>query len=601
MGAEIEEPASVTLLSGNEAIAHSAYASGVGTAFGYPGTPSTEILEELVKFSPLGVYCEWSPNEKVALEAAAGASVAGARSLVTMKLVGLNVAADPLMTLSYTGVRGGLVIVVADDPGQDSSQTEQDTRHYARLAKVPVLEPGNAEEAYDFTAEAFEISERYRCPVILRTTTCVSHSRGLVRERKSPRAANAVAFERNVEQFVPLPVWGRKLRVKVEERLDAQTADAARSALNRVIGAQDSRLGIISHGVTAYHCAEVIPEAAVLKTGWGFPFPDELFISFARGKDRLIVVEEGDPILEEHVKSLGLACEGKGLVPRCGEITPSVIYGVKRRIFPERELPELPAPPPEAQGLPSRPPMLCPGCPHRGMFYALTHFDVVVCGDIGCYSLGVFPPLNRTDTILCMGAGFTMAHGMQKAGEKRPVVGIVGDSTFFHSGITGLLDVVYNRGISTLIVADNRITAMTGHQEHPGTGVTLMGEATKQASIEAVARACGIDRIRVCSPYDQKGFTEALREELAAEEPSLIISRAPCPLHVKRRLGPVRMILQDVCKGCGACLKCGCPAIELTGGKKPKINPVACMGCSLCSGICRFGAIVPVQEDVQRR
>ncbi len=579
------------LLTGNEAIARGAFEGGMTAAFGYPGTPSTEILENLAKFKDQGVYAEWSPNEKVALEAAAGASVAGARTLVTMKLVGLNVAADPLMTLSYVGVRGGMVVVVADDPGQDSSQTEQDTRHYARLAKVPCLEPADAAEARDFVVKGFELSEKWRCPVILRTTTCVAHSRALVEERE-PRPRNETKFERDVPQFVPLPVYGRVLRRKVEERLDAQAAEAASSDFNSVIRRPGRAFGIVSHGVTALHAAEVFPDASILKIGWGWPFPAALLRDFAASVDRLLVVEEGDPILEERVRSLGIACDGKNVVPRCGELTPARLHDVRRALFPELALPPLPAPVPEAADLPARPPMLCPGCPHRGLFLALTHFDVIVTGDIGCYSLGAFPPLSRTDTILCMGAGFTMAHGMQKAGEKKPIVGVVGDSTFFHSGITGLLDAVYNKSAATFVVVDNRITAMTGHQDHPGTGVTLLGEETKAASIEGIARACGVERIRVVDPYDQKATVEALREEIAAPEPSLVISRAPCPLHVKKRLGPARAIDPAKCVGCKACLKCGCPSLELRDGGRPSVNATTCIGCGLCDQLCRFGALV---------
>ena len=582
------------LLSGNEALAQGAFDGGVTAAFGYPGTPSTEILENLARYAAEGVYCEWSPNEKVALESAAGAAMAGARSIATMKHVGLNVAADPLLTLGYTGVVGGLVICVADDPGQHSSQTEQDTRHYARLAKVPILEPANAQEAYDFLIEGFAISEQYRCPVILRTTTCVSHSRCLVRTGPR-RPRNTTAFVPNVQQFVPLPIWGRKLRVKVEDRLDAQAADAAQHpALNRVWPGTD-RLGLVSSGVTALHCREIFPDAPLLKLGWAFPFPDALIREFAASVDRLVVIEEGDPILEEHIRSLGIACEGKSVVPRCGELTPARIVEAKARLE-GREV-ALPQPVAEAADLPGRPPLLCAGCPHRALFNALKRFDVRVSGDIGCYSLGVFPPLNRTDTILCMGGGFTVAHGMAKAGEPKPVVGIVGDSTFFHSGITGLLDIVYNRGNTTMIVVDNRITAMTGHQEHPGTGVTLMGQPTKAASIEAIAKACGVGRIRVCNPYDQKTLVETLREELAADEPSLIISRAPCPLHLKRRLAPQRRIDPNACRNCRACLGCGCPAIESSGRQeKPTINPTVCMGCSLCQALCMFDAISSVPE-----
>ncbi len=576
------------LLSGNEALALGAYEGGVTAAFGYPGTPSTEILECLVQHANEGVYCEWSPNEKVALEAAAGAAMAGARSLVTMKCVGLNVAADPMMTLAYTGVVGGMVICVADDPGQHSSQTEQDTRQYARMSKLPILEPANAQEARDFMLEAFDLSEKYGCPVILRTTTCVSHSRCLV-EPGVRRKQNETKFVKNDPQFIPLPLWGRKLRVKAEARLDAQALDSSASKTLNKIYEGDGELGIISSGVTALHCREIFPEASLLKLGWAFPFPDDLIRQFASTVKRLVIIEEVDPILEEHVKSLGIACDGKNLVPRCGELTPARVFEVREKL--NGRVPTLPQPVAEAADLPNRPPILCPGCPHRGLFLGLTKFDVIVSGDIGCYSLGVFPPLSRTDTMLCMGGGFTVGHGMQKAGEKRPIVGIVGDSTFFHSGITGLLDVVYNKGTTTLIVVDNSITAMTGHQDHPGTGVTLMGEKTKTASIEAVAKACGIERIYVINPYDQKHLVEILKAELAADSPSLIISRAPCPLHVKKRINEPRFIDPNKCKKCMACLKCGCPAIELNESDMPRINPVICMGCTLCQSQCKFGAI----------
>ncbi len=580
------------LFSGNEAIALGAYEGGCTAAFGYPGTPSTEILENLVNYK--SVYCEWSPNEKVALEAAAGASFTGVRTLVTMKLVGLNVAADPLLTLSYLGAVGGMVIVVADDPGQHSSQTEQDTRHYARLAKVPVLEPGNAAECRDMVIAAFEISEKFRTPVILRTTTCVSHSRGLL-ERGIPRMQNKAEFKHEPSRFVPLPNWGRRMRREVEARLDDMAAAAAgRNDLNTVlhgnVAAENGRKppGIISHGVTALHCREIFPEADILKLGWAFPFPDGLIRKFADSVEKLIVIEEGDPILEEHIKSLGIACDGKNIVPRCGELVPARIFEVKAAWTGSGET--LPAPVPEAAELPGRPPVFCAACPHRALFYALGKFDIIVCGDIGCYTLGVYPPLSRTDTCLCMGGGFTVAHGMEKAGEQKKIVGLLGDSTFFHSGITGLLDVVYNKGATTLIVLDNRITAMTGHQEHPGTGHTLMGDVTQSLSIEAIAKACGVNRVFVCDPFDQKMLHETLKRELEMPEPSLIISRAPCPLHEKRRPEP-RKIDPEKCRNCKACLKCGCPGIAVNAEGKVSIDPVLCMGCGLCADICKFSAI----------
>lgn len=575
------------LFSGNEAIARGAWEAGVKTAFGYPGTPSTEILENFARYP--GVYAEWSPNEKVALEAAVGASLAGARSFVTMKHVGLNVAADPLMTLSYIGVRAGLVIVVADDPGQHSSQTEQDTRHYARLAKVPIIEPGNAGECREYMIRAFELSEKYCCPVILRTTTCVSHSRFLT-DTAERQEHPFPPFTSNPSQYVPLPVWGRKLRVKIEERLDAQAADNAADPAWHHEFTRQPDLGIISSGVTALHCLDVFPDATILKLGWSWPFPDDLLRAFAAKVKRLVVIEEGDPILEEHVHALGLKADGKNVVPRTGELTPARLALVKAAL--EGRNADPPAPLPSAADLPTRPPILCAGCPHRGIFYALAQFDVVVTGDIGCYSLGVFPPLSRTDVVLCMGGGFTMAHGMTKADETRPVVGVVGDSTFFHSGITGLLNIVYNRSPATCIVVDNRTTAMTGHQEHPGTGCTLQGEKTASASIEAIARACGVKRIQIVNPYNIAETTRVLKEELSAQEPSLIISRAPCILKEKKAIGKPYAIDPQKCKNCRACLKLGCPAIEAADKRtKPTINQQLCTGCSLCAQVCRFEAI----------
>jgi len=576
-------------LTGNEALARGAWEAGVAAAFGYPGTPSTEILENLVKYPD--VYCEWSPNEKVALEAAAGAAIGGVRSLVTMKCVGLNVASDPMMTLSYTGIIAGMVIIVADDPGQHSSQTEQDTRHYARLAKLPVLEPGNSIECRSFIMRAFDLSEKYRCPVLIRSTTSVSHSRFSV-ETADRVSRERIPFEKKPSQFVPLPLWGRKLRALVEERMVSQAAESsADQQLNTVFrGDGHHRLGIVSAGLPALECVEEFPEAAVLKLGWAWPFPDDLLRRFATTVEEIAVIEEGDPILEEHLRSLGIACRGKDVTPRCGELTPEVIAGVHARLDGREFTPV--APLPEAADLPGRPPMLCAGCPHRGLFYALAQFDVIVTGDIGCYTLGVFPPLERTDIVLCMGGGFTMAHGLSKAGETRPVVGIVGDSTFFHSGITGLLNLVYNQGNATLVVTDNHTTAMTGHQDHPGTGRTLMGKPAPAADIEAIARACGMKRVRTVNPYDTKAMHEVFQEELFCGEPSLVISRAPCVLHDKTAVKPAPHIDPAACKNCKTCLKLGCPALETPDRKgKPVINAQLCTGCGMCTQICPFHAI----------
>jgi indolepyruvate ferredoxin oxidoreductase alpha subunit len=580
-----------TLLTGNEAVARGAWEAGVTAAFGYPGTPSTEILENLAKRKN-DVYLEWAPNEKVAFEAATGASYAGARTIVTMKHVGLNVAADPLMTLSYVGSEGGMIICVADDPGQHSSQNEQDSRHFARFAKIPVLEPADSGEALACMRYGFELSERNKVPVMLRLTTRVSHSRSLVEtgDRTPPKAAH---FERNPARFCPLPVWGREMRKKVEARLGDLRAEAEKSPLNR-IEAGDKKLGIIAEGLAYGYVREVFPEASVLKLGFAWPYPDALIREFASSVDRLVVVEENEDILEEHVRAMGIACVGRDMLSGVGELSVPKLLTLRDRlagISPEKAYAP-PKPIADAADLPARPPVLCPGCPHRGLFFALTKHDVLVTGDIGCYSLAVFPPLSRTDTVLCMGGGFSVAQGIDKAGEKRRVVGVVGDSTFFHSGITGMIDVVYNKGKSVLVVLDNRTTAMTGHQDHPGTGVTLMGEATTAISIEDVGRACGMKRIATVNPYDLKATEKAVAEALASEETSLIVTRAPCPLRTRKPVGALRAIDHAACKSCLACVKLGCPAIEVTEkGKKPTINQEICAGCNLCEQTCPFGAI----------
>ena len=583
----------ITLLTGNEAVALGAWAAGVSAAFGYPGTPSTEILENLSRHKD-DVYLEWSPNEKVAFEAAVGASYAGVRAIVTMKHVGLNVAADPLMTFSYTGSGGGMLVCVADDPGQHSSQNEQDSRHFARFAKIPVLEPADSDEAYRFMRYGFELSERFGTPVMIRLTTRVSHSRSLVHtaDRIAPLVAN---FERNPSRFCPLPVWGREMRKKVETRLAALAAEADKSPLNSIEWG-DRSLGFIAEGLAWNYVKEVFPGASVLKLGWAWPYPDALIRDFASGVRRLVIVEENEDILEEHVKSLGIACSGRDLLSGVGELSVPKLLGLRTALGIDGPS-GLPAPVPEAADLPARPPVLCPGCPHRGLFFSLVKHDVLVTGDIGCYSLAVFPPLSRTDTILCMGGGFSVAQGIDKSGEKRRVVGVVGDSTFFHSGITGLLDVVYNKGRSVLVVLDNRTTAMTGHQDNPGTGKTLMGEPTVAVSVEAIGKACGMKNVVTVNPYDLKATGEAVDAALASEETSLIVARAPCPLRERTRVGPRREIVANSCKNCHACLKLGCPAIESASkADKPSISGELCAGCGLCDQVCKFGAIRTVTE-----
>jgi indolepyruvate ferredoxin oxidoreductase, alpha subunit len=586
------------LLSGNEAIARGAWEAGVTFASGYPGTPSTEILESARAYGA-DLYCEWSPNEKVAMEVAAGASLAGARAIVTMKHVGLNVAADPLMTLSYIGTVGGLVVISADDPGMHSSQNEQDTRHYARFGKVPVLEPSDSQEAKDFVSLGLAISEKHSTPVILRTTTRVSHSSSVVSLGDRLKGRVMPEFQKNPQRFVPIPLYGRSMRLRVEERTRALAAEACSSPANRIEWG-DRGLGVIAEGIAYQYVKEILPEASVLKIGWPWPFPDDLLRSFAAGVKRLLIVEELDGIMEEHVRSLGIACEGHDLVPAIGELSPDILAAALRKSVPGVALPARPVDVKQAAlaaDLPARPPVLCPACPHRGVFFSLGKLDVIVTGDIGCYSLGVFPPLKRIDTILCMGGGISMAHGMQKAREPRPnsgadapspgkpIVGIVGDSTFFHSGITGLLDIAYNRGAATIIVADNRTTAMTGHQEHPGTGRTLLGEPTNQASIEEIGRACGIRNIATVNPYDLKATTEILRKAVESPEPWLVVTRAPCPLYLKKNPGLPRRVNQDLCRKCKACLRLGCPAIEWVDGAV-RVNELLCGGCGMCGEVC---------------
>ncbi len=596
------------LLSGNEAIARGALEAGVTVVSGYPGTPSTEILENIGKLYGDKMFAEWAPNEKVAFETAAGASTTGARAMTTMKHVGLNVAADPLMTLAYVGVVGGFVAVVADDPGMNSSQNEQDTRQFARFAKVPVFEPADAAEAKSFILAAYDISEKFGTPTILRSSTTVSHSRGVV-ELAEPVALNRTpSFKSDPQRFVPIPAWARGMRVRLEERLEKLVEEASNSPLNRIEwnASGDRRVGIVTAGAAYQYVKEVFPEANVLKLVWLYPFPDRLIREFAAQVEQVIVVEELEDFLEEHIKALGINAFGKRLgdeklVPNIGALDVDVLKTVRAQLAanpataslfdaqetapaPTAELPTLPA-------LPARPPVLCPGCPHRGFFHALKKFDVVVSGDIGCYTLGVAPPLSSIDTVLCMGGGFTVAHGIDRAKNDRPVVGIVGDSTFFHSGITGLLDVAYNKGGATLVVLDNRVTAMTGHQENPGSGKTLLGEETFAASVAEIAKAAGFKNVVEVNPRDLAATTEALKTAIESPEPWLIVAKEPCPLAYRKKLEKIYRVDQDKCKKCGACVKLGCPAIERDADKTVRVNPAFCVDCKLCEQVCKFGAL----------
>jgi len=575
------------LLLGNEAFARGAYEAGITLAAAYPGTPSTETLQNIADKYKDVIFAEWAPNEKVAFEVAAGAALTGARALAVMKHVGLNVAADPLMTLSYTGVVGAFVAMVADDPGMHSSQNEQDTRHYARFAKIPILEPSDSQEAKDFIKLAVEISEEFNVPVIVRSGTRISHSRTLVAEEPRQESDKPIHFEKNPPRFVPIPLWARPMRVKVEERLNKLRKYAETCSANKIIW-QDTKLGIITNGVAYQYVREVFPEASVLKLGMSYPFPDALIREFAAGVEEILVVEELEDILEQHIKAMGIACRGKDVVPNIGELSPDALLKAAKK-------PPV-APPPELPfTMPMRPPVLCAGCPHRGVFYALTRIDdVIVAGDIGCYSLGVFPPLSGMDMIICMGGGVTLAHGVnmaQRNNEKpQKIVGMVGDSTFFHSGVTGLMDIAYNKGSSTIIVCDNRTTAMTGHQDHPGTGKTLMGEDTIIASIPEIGKACGYKNVKTVDPNDIKATIAVLKEATESPDPWLVVTEAPCPLHKRAVLGSP-LTITEKCTNCKICLKLGCPGLEKFGDEV-KINVHLCAGCKMCQSICPAKAIV---------
>ncbi len=588
------------LISGNEAIARGAYEAGVGVATAYPGTPSTEILEFLSRYE--GVYTEWSPNEKVAVEVALGASFAGVRAMASMKHVGLNVAADPLFTSAYTGIRGGLVIVTADDPDMHSSQNEQDNRNYAFAAKVPMLEPSDSAEARDFVKMAFRLSEEFDTPFLIRTTTRVSHVQGLVEIGEREESPVKPGIERMPEKFVMLPSNARRRRIILEERLKKLREFAETFEGNR-IELRDRKRGFITSGVSYLYVKEAFPEASVLKLGMVYPFPEDMIRSFAREVEEVIVVEELDPFIELHVKALGVKCKGKELIPPYGELNS---YIVRKAITGEERTLFMPV------NIPQRTPALCPGCPHRGVFYALSKLDVFVAGDIGCYTLGALNPLSAMDSCICMGAGIGNAHGMEKALGRDSLgkfVAVIGDSTFIHSGITGLIDIVYNNGFSTVVILDNRTTAMTGHQDHPGTGRRVTGEKGREIDFERLCRAIGIEHVYTVNPHDIKSTIDVLKREMNRPEPSVVITKHPCVLlpEMKKRKKPIYVVLQDKCVGCMACLKLGCPAIEWVplnreeakrlGFKErqkgyARINSVLCDGCGQCAPLCKSKAIV---------
>lgn len=573
------------ILIGNAAIARGAYEYGVRVATAYPGTPSTEITEEIAKFDEIDA--QWSTNEKVALEVGIGASIAGARTLVSMKHVGLNVAADPFMSVSYPGVNAGLVIAVADDPGQHSSQNEQDTRYFGMAAKVPIVEPSNSQECKDFVGAALEISEEFDTPVILRLTTRVSHSQGFV-EIEDRRDIPLRDYDQNPNKYIVAPAVAKRRRVIVEDRLRKLEEFAETTPLNTV-EYKDLKIGVITSGVAYEYSKEVLPDASFLKLGLSYPLPKEKIEEFIDKCDQVYVIEELEPIFEEKIRSWGLDVIGKEVIPTIGELSPSII----REAILGESIETLET---DFTGeIPARPPTLCPGCHHRGVFYVLKKLKLHVSGDIGCYTLAAFEPLAAMDTSICMGASIGMALGFEKARGKdfaKKSLAVIGDSTFLHSGITGLIDVVYNGGSTTTIILDNSITGMTGHQENPSTGFDLQGDPAPRVDFEAIARAVGVKRVRVVDAYDLVELEEIIEEEINADEPSVIITKRPCILIKRYDLAkePLRIDLEK-CTNCKICLRIGCPAIS-SKGDKMEINPILCVGCGLCTELCNFDAIV---------
>jgi indolepyruvate ferredoxin oxidoreductase, alpha subunit len=570
------------LLLGNAAIAEGAYEAGVKVVSSYPGTPSTEITESIVKYED--VYCEWAPNEKVAAETAIGASIAGARAMTCCKHVGLNVMADPVFTVSYTGVNGGLVICVADDPGMHSSQNEQDSRHYAKASKIMMLEPSDSSECKEFTKAAFKLSEQFGTPVFIRLTTRVSHSQSLV-EIEEPEKVELKEYVKNPGKYVMMPANAIKQHVVVEDRIKKLKEFAETTALNTVEYNSDE-IGIITSGITYMYAKEALGDkASYLKIGIPYPLPEKLFRDFDSKVKKIYVIEELDPILEEHCKSLGIEVIGKDAFTLLGEYSVNMI----KKVVLGEDAPDTTS----TEPIPVRPPVMCPGCPHRGTFYVLKKLGLTVSGDIGCYTLGAAAPLQTIDTTVCMGASVSAAHGMAKARGaefNKKLVSVIGDSTFIHSGITGLIDIVYNKGANTVIILDNSITGMTGHQDNPTTGKTIRGEATKQIDLELLCKAVGIDSVRIADPFDVKNFEQVVKEEVTKDEPSVIIAQRPCAL-LKSVKYTGHCVITDKCRNCKQCLKAGCPAISAKNGK-PFIDITQCNGCELCTHICPFDAIV---------
>ncbi len=567
------------LMLGNEAIARGVYESGTTVASAYPGTPSTEITEMIAKYDD--IYAEWAPNEKVALEVAIGSCFGGARSVAAMKHVGLNVAADPLFTVAYSGVNAGLVIFVADDPGMHSSQNEQDTRLIARAANVPVLEPSDSMECKEYVKIGMELSEKYDTPIIIRLTTRVSHSQGVV-ELGEKEEIGLKPYQKDIGKYVMTPANARVRHKVVEERMNKLASDIKALGLYKIEKA-NSKIGIITSGICYQYVKESGIDANILKLDMVNPLPLDIIEEFASQVETLYIVEELEPYIEEQIRAAGIKVRGKELFGKQGEIT---VRQIKKVLGIEVE--EIVAPKP----LPVRPPVLCPGCPHRSVYAVLKKMKLIVMGDIGCYTLGSMPPHLAMDACVCMGASIGMAHGMEKAQGRsfaKNVVGIIGDSTFIHSGITGLVDVVYNKGMSTIIIADNSTTGMTGHQQHPATGKTLKGEQAYAVDLEALCKAVGVPNVVVVDAYDMKAVEKALKEETVRDEPSVIITKAPCKLLIKEKWDTYQ-ICADNCLNCGLCAQLGCPALQ-KGETAVSINEALCAGCGLCESVCKKGAI----------
>ena len=570
------------LMLGNAAVARGLYEEGCSIVSSYPGTPSTEITEETAKFKE--IYCEWAPNEKVALESAFGASLAGKRAFCGMKHVGLNVAADPLFTIAYTGVNAGLIIGVADDPGMHSSQNEQDSRHHAIASKIPMVEPSDSQEAKDFVKIAYELSEKFDTPVLYKMCTRVAHSQSVV-ETKDRVELPTKTYEKNIAKYVMAPANAIRRHPVVEQRLKDIETWSETSGINR-IEMGGTEIGIITSSTCYQYAKEVFgEEASILKLGMVNPLPSKMIKDFASKVKKLVVIEELDPIIENHCKSLGLDVHGKDMFPICGEFSQNLIAKAFGKEVPSCTKLE--------ENIPVRPPIMCAGCPHRGMFYALSKLKVTVLGDIGCYTLGSVAPLSAMDMTLCMGASISGLHGFNKALGKDAegkTVAIIGDSTFMHSGMTGLATVAYNQSNSTIIIVDNSITGMTGHQQNPTTGKNLYGEPAGKVDLEALVKALGINSVKVVDPYNIAECEQVLKEELAKDEPSVIISRRPCALLKEVKHEKPLIVSQDKCKSCKMCMKIGCPAISMKGGKA-KIDETLCVGCGVCTQMCKFDAI----------